>query len=137
MKFSTKTRYGIRVMVEIASTDPEKGILQKDIAINQSISNKYLDQIIQGLKVAGLIVKIGGTKSGYILTKAASEITLLDIHNSFEPGICVIDCMSTSFRCPKEKGCKMKGFWAELNNKIIDHFKSKTLLDLINTTQTS
>lgn len=133
MKFSTKTRYGIRVMVEIASADPKKGILQKDIAINQDISNKYLDQIIQGLKVAGLIVKIGGTKSGYILTKAASEITLLDIHNSFEPGICVIDCMATSFQCPREKGCKMKVFWCELNNKIIDHFKSKTLLDLINT----
>jgi Rrf2 family protein len=87
MRFSTKTRYGIRAMIAIAEADQSKGILQKDIARNQDISNKYLDQIILGLKVAGLINNIKGHKSGYILTRDAETITIYDIHCAFEPGI--------------------------------------------------
>ena len=131
MRFSTKTRYGIRTMIEIAHADQQKGILQKDISQNQGISNKYLDQIIQGLKVSGLICTINGRKSGYILTRPASEITALDIHRSFEPGICVIDCMSKTFLCSRNDGCLAIGFWSELNNKITDHFKTTTLTALI------
>lgn len=131
MRFSTKTRYGIRTMIEIASANPEKGILQKDISQNQCISNKYLDQIIQALKVSELIRNVKGHKSGYVLNRMPSEISMLDIHNSFEPGICVIDCMSKTYQCLSEEGCLSKGFWAELNHKIIDHFKSTTLQDLV------
>lgn len=132
MRFSTKTRYGIRAMIEIAKADQEKGIFQKDISKNQEISNKYLDHIIMALKVSGLICNAKGKKSGYVLCRKASEITALDIHNAFEPGICVIDCMAQSHNCTRDHGCLAKGFWAELNNKITDHFKSITLEELIN-----
>jgi len=118
-------------MLEIALSELENGIYQKEIAENQSISYKYLDHIISGLKVAGLIVKASGQRSGYILTRKPSEITVLDIHNAFEPGICVIDCLSVNTNCERERYCAMHGFWGELNNIIIDYFKSTTLQDLM------
>lgn len=118
-------------MIEIASHDPVKGVFQKDIAKNQEISNKYLDHIIHGLKVAGLISSRMGRKSGYILTRPADKITIYDIHNAFEPGICVIDCLSPSVDCDRKEGCEARGFWGGLNQRITEYFKSVTLLDLV------
>lgn len=131
MKFSTKTRYGIRAILEIAMNAGENGIYQKEIAHNQDISYKYLDQIINALKVAGLVTKAAGRKSGYVLTRNTSEITVYDIHNAFEPGICVIDCIEMNFSCDREKFCSLKGFWGQLNNQIIEYFKSTTIKDLM------
>jgi Rrf2 family protein len=107
------------------------GIYQKEIAHNQDISYKYLDQIINSLKVAGLVAKAGGRKSGYILTRDPDEITIYDIHTAFEPEICVIDCLATNFSCEREQFCALKGFWGKLNNQIIDYFKSTTIKDLM------
>ena len=90
-----------------------------------------MDQIINSLKVAGLVTKAGGRKSGYILTRDPSEISVYDIHNAFEPGICVIDCLSMNFSCNREKNCSLRGFWGKLNNQIISYFKSTTIQDLI------
>ncbi|NQU53997.1 MAG: Rrf2 family transcriptional regulator [Bacteroidetes bacterium] len=135
MKFSTKTRYGMRAMVEIAKVDQQKGILQKDISKNQKISIKYLDQIILALKTADLIVNIKGKKSGYRLTRNASEITALDIHYAFEPEIAVIDCMSGKVKCQREEICYTNSFWASLNQVVIDYFADATLEDLVNKRQ--
>lgn len=132
MKFSTKTRYGIRAMLEIAINKDDNGIYQKDIAKNQDLSYKYLDHILNSLKVAGLVAKAAGKKSGYVLTRKPTDITVLDIHNAFEPGICVIDCLSENYSCDRETHCASKGFWGRLNNQIIRYFKSTTLQDLIN-----
>ena len=131
MKFSTKTRYGIRAVLEIALSECNNGIYQKDISENQDISYKYLDQIINSLKVAGLVTKASGRKSGYILTREPQDITIYDIHNAFEPGICVIDCLSLNYTCNRETYCALKGFWGKLNNQIIDYFKSVTIRDLM------
>lgn len=117
-------------MMEIAKADKGQGVFQKDIAQNQDISVKYLDQIIHALKVAQLIANIKGKKSGYILTRPAEKITVFDIHNAFEPGICVIDCLSKTVNCDKDGHCAAQGFWGELNKKIIAYFKSVTLNDL-------
>ncbi|NLB25312.1 MAG: Rrf2 family transcriptional regulator [Bacteroidales bacterium] len=131
MRFSTKIRYGIRAMLEIALNDVDSGIYQKEIAENQSISYKYLDQIIGALRVAGLITKAGGQRSGYILTRKPSEITMLEIHSAFEPGICVINCLSSNVHCKRESYCAMRKFWGNLNSLIINYFKSTTLQDLM------
>lgn len=131
LKFSTKTRYGIRTMIEIASDKTEKGVFQKDIAENQDLSIKYLDHIIHGLKGAGLISTVKGKKSGYILTKSPSDISMFDIHNAFENGICVIDCMALDFKCEKEEHCKTQPFWKGLNKVVLEYFQNTTLEDLI------
>jgi Rrf2 family protein len=118
-------------MIEIALNDPDKGVFQKDISKNQEISNKYLDHIIYALKTSQLVTNLKGKKSGYILTRRPSEITIYDIHCAFEPGICIIECQADNFQCSRAEGCRTRGFWGGLNNMIVDYFKSITLQDLL------
>jgi len=118
-------------MIEIAQGSLGTGVYQKDIANNQQISNKYLDHIIYALKTSQLISNAKGKKSGYILTRKPSEITVLDIHSAFEPGICITECLSDNFKCDRSDGCKTRVFWAGLNDVILEYFKSVTLQDLI------
>lgn len=131
MKFNTKTRYGIRAMLEISMNEEQDGVFQKDIAKNQKISIKYLDHIIHSLKAARLIVNVKGKKSGYTLTREPNEITIYDIHNAFEAGICVVDCLSKSVVCDMKDGCSARGFYSELNKRIISYLKEVTLEDLL------
>lgn len=118
-------------MAEIARYSPDKGIYQKDIAEVQDISNKYLDHIIHSLKVAGLIGRITGRNSGYILTRDASEITMYDIHAALEPAICVVDCLGDVFDCSRKEFCDTVGFWRGLNDLVVDYFKSVSLEDIV------
>ena len=127
MKFNTKTRYGIRTMMEIALHESQKGVLQKDISQNQKISFKYLDQIISSLKVAGLITNLKGKKSGYTLARPASQITIYDIHKAFEPDIAIVDCLSEMIDCASENYCAPRDLWEGLNDKIVDYLKNYTL----------
>ncbi len=131
MKFSTKIRYGIRAMTTIASENSGNGVLQKEIAENQLISIKYLDQIISALKAAELIVNVRGKKSGYILTKDPSEIKMLDIYSAFEGGIYVIDCLNDSVKCDFQDRCKSLVFWENLNKLIHNYFSTVTLQDVL------
>jgi len=131
MKFSTRIRYGLRAMVDIAQFSNEEGVLQKDIAERQGISLKYLDHIITALKVSRLIQNAKGKKSGYVLSRPASEISILDIHNAFEPGINVVDCMESGFECDKSGFCSSQMFWCKLNRDVNDHFKNTSLQDMV------
>ncbi len=119
MKFNTKTRYGLRVMLELAlNADNEGGTFQKDIAENQDVSVKYLDHIIASLKKAGLITNIGGKKSGYVMTKAAKNITVYDVYAAFEDEMAIIDCLLDDGECPRKGSCVLRDFWCDLNNSI-------------------
>lgn len=120
-------------MLEIASDNTGNGVLQKDIASKQSLSVKYLDHIIAALKSAGLIQNLKGKKSGYVLSRPASQISMFDIHNAFENGICVIECIDLNSTCKKTGKCKSQTFWRGLNKIVLDHFKSTSLSDIINT----
>jgi Rrf2 family protein len=119
-------------MLEIASDETGTGVMQKDIADKQELSVKYLDHIIAALKAAGLIVNVKGKKSGYRLTRKPSQISILDIHNAFEKGICVIDCVSLDGKCKRNGKCKSQVFWQGLNEVVLNHFKSTTLENLMN-----
>lgn len=118
-------------MLEIARAKEPAGVFQKDIAVNQNLSLKYLDHIIHALKTARLIANARGRKSGYVLTRSPGEITVYDIHRAFEPGICVIDCIGKDFKCDLSEECKTQGFWRNLNNLILNYFRSVTLKDLL------
>jgi len=119
MKFNTKTRYGVRVVFELAlNVNKEGGTLQKEIAESQELSIKYLDHIISALKKAGLISNVGGKKSGYVLARPANEITVYDVYSAFEDNLAIIDCLLTDGECPKKGMCVMKDYWCELNETI-------------------
>lgn len=118
-------------MVEIAKADPKTVIFQKNISKNHKLSIKYLDHIIQALKTAGLIVNVKGKKSGYRLTRSASEITMYQIHTAFEAEIAVVECLSQHVTCEMEKICYTNPFWKGLNKIVVDYFTNATLQDLI------
>lgn len=130
MKLNTKTRYGIRTMVEIALKDP-KGVYQKEIARNQNISFKYLDQIVSALKAADLITNLKGKKSGYVLNLPREEVTIYKIYRAFQPKICIVECLQENYQCKAQDSCITKPFWEGLNELILNYFKEYTLQDLI------
>jgi Rrf2 family protein len=132
MIINTKVRYGLRTMIEIARHNSDTGVLQKDIAVIQNISVKYLDHIISGLKISGMVTHVGGKKKGYKLTKEPKNITIYDIWRAVEPEICIIECLSSSITCERSEECTVKSFWGDLNTIIIDYLRSTTLQDLLN-----
>jgi Rrf2 family protein len=128
MKFNTKTRYGLRTMLELAlNENGEAGIFQKDIAENQNVSVKYLDHIIAALKAAGLIINVGGKKSGYRLNRQAKDISVYDIYTAFEEELVIIDCLLHWSHCPNKQHCVMKDYWSELNQTIRSSMESMNL----------
>jgi Rrf2 family protein len=131
MKITKKVRYGLRAMIEISLNKSTKGILQKEISENQEISLKFLDSIIAGLKSAGLIVNYSGKRSGYILTKPPSEISVYDIFRAFEPELTVVNCMCPGNICNRVSICPAKDYWSDLNTKIKTQMKSSTLDQIV------
>lgn len=132
MKINSKTRYGLRVLLELATNSDEKhNVLQKDIAREQGISEKYLDQVILGLKKGNLIKNISKKRSGYMLTRPTNEITLFDIYSIFTPGNKIIECLDHSMGCDRKGGCAPMQVWTELGNKINNYMKSITIESIV------
>jgi Rrf2 family protein len=131
LKITTKTRYGIRAILEIARETNNHGIYQKEISRRQNLSLKYLDQIILALKTANLVMNVKGKKSGYVLTKPANRISLLELFNALEAETDVVDCIAPSYVCEKKNYCTMKEFWLGLDKIITNYFRSYTLQDLL------
>ena len=131
MQINSKVRYGLRTMIEIALQENNKGIFQKDIAKNQSISEKYLDQIISSLKASDLISK---TNEGYVLSKSQNNISIYDIYKSFEPELYIVQCIKKSAIC---NGCNSLNcessnkLWKQLNTIIVEFLKTNTLEDIV------
>ncbi len=130
MKFNSKSRYGVRTILEIALAE-NRGIYQKEIAENQNISVKYLDHIINALRIAGLITTVKGKKSGYILTKTAKEISLFDVLSAFETCLCVNECLNPYSKCEHADTCLSISFWKNLNELMLNYMKSTSVQNLI------
>ena len=131
MKITKKVRYGLRAMIEISLNESSSGILQKDISENQEISLKFLDAIIGGLKSEGLIVNYSGKRSGYILARPASEISVYDIFRAFEPELTLVNCMCPGNICNRISICPAKDYWAELNTQLKKQMESSTLDQIV------
>ncbi len=130
MKLNTKTRYGIRAMIELAMDWGGKGLYQKEISERQHISYKYLDHIISALKTKGLIINVEGRKSGYRLGRKPEEINVYDIYKAFEPDMQIVDCIGEDGECVNSPNCAAKDLWCGLNKAIIEHLSSVNLKDL-------
>ena len=131
MKISTRTRYGVRLMFELALFNGVKGISLKDIASNEGISEKYLSQIIIPLKARGLIISFRGPYGGYALARDPSEISLREIVEILEGGLSILDCLNNSSLCKRSTKCPTRGVWELLNSKIIQTLEAVTLRDLV------
>lgn len=131
MKISTKGRYALRVMIDLALNSNEKYISLNDIAKRQEISNKYLEQIISLLNKAGYLLTARGNAGGYKLAKEPKEYNIGDILRATEGDLALIYCLTEDGECNKQKDCKTFSFWKGLDNVINEYVNSKTLEDLI------
>lgn len=131
MKISTKGRYAIRVMMDLAMNGNDKFIPLKDIAVRQELSNKYLEQIIAMLNKAGYLETARGNNGGYKLVKKPSEYTIGDILRATEGDLAPIYCLTEEGECEKRNHCKTISFWKGLDDVINEYVDSKTLEDLI------
>lgn len=132
MKISTKGRYALRLMLDIAENSVDKNVAIKDIAKRQDISVKYLEQIVNTLCKSGLLKSQRGAMGGYRLTKNASEYTIGEILKATEGSLAPIECLENDINlCPRAMECKTLKFWQGLYKTIEDYLNQTTLEDLI------
>ncbi|MFK5857617.1 MAG: Rrf2 family transcriptional regulator [Bacteroidota bacterium] len=122
-----KVRYGLRTMIEISTHESSSGILQKEISATQEIPIKFLDSIISSLRNSGLIINYSGKRSGYVLAKHPTKISVYDVYRAFEPELALVDCSERGNICNLIDSCYAKDYWLELNNEIINKMKSSNL----------
>jgi Rrf2 family protein len=131
MKISTKIRYGARAMLELASHYGEGPIELKEIAKKEDISLKYLEQVINPLRAAGLVKSIRGSKGGYSLAKPPSQICLYDVVETLEGALNLVECLHDSKACQKIPLCVTRDIWKEVSDAISKIFYSVTLEDMV------
>lgn len=131
MKISTRSRYGLRFMVELASHYPDKTVLLKQAALAQEISEKYLSLLVIPLKGAGLINASRGAHGGYLLAKDPKDISVLDVVEILEGDIEFVECVRNPSICNRVKKCHTYDIWCELSGMIKNKMKDTTLADLL------
>ncbi len=131
MKLSTRSRYGVRMMVDLADHYGGNPVFLKDIACRQEISEKYLSLIVIPLRGAGLIQSTRGARGGYALSRKPSEITVLDILKALEGDISLVDCVGDEKGCRQSGECATRDVWDALSRSISDTLASVTLAELV------
>lgn len=131
MKISTKGRYGLRVLLDIASHQDNGPVILRDIAERQNISEKYLWQVINPIKAAGFLNSVRGAKGGYVLAQGAEAITLLDVVTVLEGPIHVVDCVDDPKSCERSTACVTRDVWKRVEDAVKTTMAGITLKELI------
>lgn len=130
MRLSTKGRYGVRILLELALRGGGTVPL-KDIARSQQISQLYLEHLIAPLIAAGIVKSTRGARGGIHLIKPPQEIKLSQIIELLEGPITPVDCVDDPKICPRSGFCATRDVWAELKRAMENVLGSKTLQDLV------
>ena len=131
MKVSSKGRYALRIMIDLALNDNGEFISLKDIAERNGMSMKYSEQIVSLLNKAGLLQTARGNNGGYKLNKKPEEYIVGDILRASEGDLAPIGCLEEDGNCDRRADCVTLPFWEGLDKAINDYVDSKTLLDII------
>lgn len=132
MKLSTKSRYGARILVELAN-QYNKGPMQVSVISRlQNIPVKYLEQIVRPLKKANFVTSIRGAKGGHMLAKNPEEITLGMIVRLFETQSELVECISCPEKCLMSRDCTIRIAWQEATDALYEKLDSITIADLKN-----
>lgn len=132
MKISTKGRYALRLMLDLAENQGEGYIALKDIAQRQDISKKYLEQIVPMLTKSGVLLTTRGYQGGYRLAKNPSECTVGDILRITEGSLAPVACLDTAEnQCAKADSCLTLTVWKGLNTVINEYLDSITLQSIL------
>lgn len=131
MKLSTKGRYGVKAMVELAIHYGGNPISIKTISIRQNISECYLEQLFAPLRKAKLITSSRGAQGGYVLSKEPKDVTVAQLIYILEGPIEIADCIEGS-TCDNVDFCATRLLWEKIKNSIDDVMESITLQDIVN-----
>lgn len=132
MKISTRGRYSLRMMIDLAQHYNEGFIALKDISLRQNISKKYLEQIVPFLNRSNLLIANKGHLGGYQLSKQPSEITIYDILESAEGSLTPVSCMDNNPNiCENADDCLTLPIYKGLYDVIIQYLSGITLQDVI------
>ena len=130
MKLSTRSRYGVRMMIALAQKAIDGPVFLKDIAAGEEISEKYLSLIVIPLRQAGLIRSIRGAHGGYVLAKAPEDISLADILSAVEEETSLVQCVTDPAHCDRSATCPTRDVWTLLSDRINETMTGVTLADL-------
>ena len=128
---STRGRYALRVMIDLAENNNGKYIPLKDIAERQEISKKYLEIIVKDMVAGKLLTGASGKGGGYMLTRDPDDYTVGEILELMEGSLSTVACLADkSYDCKRKKRCQTLPMWEEYDNLIHDFFYGKKLSDL-------
>lgn len=131
MKLSTRGRYGIKAMVDLAVEYGGKPMSVAALAQKQGVSDAYLEQLIASLKRAGLVTSIRGAQGGYSLKKAPAEISVGEILKALEGSTDLIECVNSEHvDCNNACTCSARPLWLKLQKRINDVLSTTSLLDM-------
>lgn len=132
MKISTRGRYALRLMLDLAMASPEEFVTIKSIAERQEISEKYLEQIITSLSRSGFVKSARGAQGGYKLSKPAEEYTVGMILRLIEGNLVPVACMEDSpNQCPRSEQCATLDIWKQIDDAVNNVIDNVTLADLV------
>ncbi len=130
--FSTKSRYALRILIDLAQQGSEDFVPLKDIAKRQDISKKYLEIIAKDLVKGGLIKGASGKHGGYMLTRSPSDYSIGEIIETMEGTFSPVACLEDNAKaCPRASVCKTISMWAEFYELERNFFFNKKLSDLL------
>lgn len=134
MKFSTKARYGLRAMVELALHQNQGPLSVKIISERQEISEAYLEQLMSYLTRRGLAKSVRGVQGGYLVAKEPNKIKVGDVIRALEGPIVPVDCVSKQdpWDCKRSESCVSKIVWEKVRDVLDEALDSLTLQDLCN-----
>lgn len=129
---STRGRYALRVMIDLAQNENGKYIPLKDIAERQDISKKYLEIIVKDMVAGGLLTGASGKGGGYKLCRKPEDYPVGEILELMEGSLSSVACLAAKDNsCPRKNACRTLPMWEEYDRLVHDFFYSKTLLDLL------
>ena len=133
MKISTRGRYGLKAMVDIAANCKEGCVSLKTIADRNNLSESYLEQLIAPLKKAGLVKSTRGANGGYILAKSAEDISVGDILRVVEGPLELVECLSGKETCGTGdcSHCATKDVWAKLSESVTEAADNISLYEIV------
>ena len=131
MNLSTKSRYGTRILVDLAFQDKSRPVQVSEISKRQGITVKYVEQLLRPLKKEGFVSSVRGARGGYIIAKKPKEITLAQVVRLFESKIDLIVCINQPDMCDISAGCNVRLAWEQVNQALYQSLESITIDDIV------
>ncbi|MGD9180760.1 MAG: Rrf2 family transcriptional regulator [Desulfobacterales bacterium] len=131
MKLSTRSRYGARILVDLARHKDQGPVQIGEISKRQNISVKYLEQLIRPLKQANLVTSVRGPKGGHLLAENPKNISLGQIVRLFEGQTDLVECVSFPEKCPMSDDCQVRLAWQDATEVLYEKLNATTISDLM------